>query len=206
MKKFNLNTIYNAKRPLSWSAISSFEWNKSQWYKKYILGELPEMTPELEFGSYVDKRIQSDADFLPALERYPIMQHKMTGTFNKIPLIGYADGFDPNPKKMRLKDDKTGRKPWDQKRADETGQLTMYLFMLYLRDKIQPEDVECYIDWLPTHIEDGKIVFIKEGDIRTFKTRRSMREVLAFGQRIKDTWEQMEAYGQREADKELTEW
>lgn len=221
MKKFDLTSIYHKDRPLSWSAISSFEWNKGQWYRKYVLKELPEITPELEFGSMIDKRIQDDPTYLPELVRYPVLQHEMRATFNGIPLLGYADTYrlplpqrlpDPDGKMINtielaaIRDYKTGRKPWDQKRADSTGQLTMYMFMLYLRDKIKPEDVECYIDWLPTHIEDGKIAFIKEGDIHTFKTRRSMREVLAFGQRIKDTWEQMEEYCQRENDKELTEW
>lgn len=225
-KKFDLKTVYNADRPLSWSAISSFEWNPSQWYAKYVAKELPEITPELEFGSMVDKRIQEDPTYLPELVRYPILQHKMTGTFNKIPLLGYADTFRPMTPKLdvssdgkhilstqyyrpAIRDYKTGHKLWDQKRADQTGQLTMYLFMLYLRDKIQPEDVECYIDWMPTHYVDSKIAFVKEGEIHTFKTKRTMQQVLAFGQRIKDTWAAMEAYAEREAQKEvhsLAEW
>lgn len=231
---------------MSWSGISSFEWNPRQWYDKYVVHgkckrddpekgiiaicvvvgfadpECPvvKKTIELEFGSYIDKRIQDDPTFLPELVRYPVLQHEMTGMFNKIPLLGFADTFRPasngvtlekkrvdfDPKKHykpAIRDYKTGRKPWDQKRADETGQLTMYLFMLYLRDKIQPEDVECYIDWLPTHIEEGKIAFIKEGDIRTFKTRRTMQQVLEFGQRIKDTWEKMEEYAARQASMEV---
>lgn len=217
-KKFDLKTIYHKDRPLSWSAISSFEWNPAQWYAKYVAKELPEITPELEFGSMIDKRIQDDPTYLPDLVRYPILQHEMTGTFNKIPLLGYADTFRAplgchkhcdDMWQPAIRDYKTGRKPWDQKRADETGQLTMYLFMLYLRDKIQPEDVECYIDWLPTHYVDGKIAFVKEGEIHTFKTKRTMQQVLAFGQRIKDVYAAMEAYAEREAQKEvhsLLEW
>lgn len=220
MKKFDLKTIYHKDRPLSWSAISSFEWNKGQWYRKYVLKELPEDTPELLFGKMIDERIQAEPDFLPELVRYPVLQHEMRTEFNGIPLLGFADAYQPASTKVKsggqspsvnktcaaIRDYKTGRKPWDQKRADETGQLTMYLFMLWLRDKTKPEEVEGYIDWLPTHIEDGKIAFIEPVTIHTFKTKRTMREVLAFGQRIKDTWVQMEQYCQREADKELTEW
>lgn len=232
MKKFDLTSIYHKDRPLSWSAISSFEWNKGQWYAKYVVHgkcqrddvekgtvgfcvvagfpdpECPvvKKTIELIFGSYVDKRIQDDPTYLPELVRYPILQHEMRGTFNKIPLLGYADTFSPLTNFYALRDYKTGRKPWDQKRADQTGQLTMYMFMLYLRDKIKPEDIEAYIDWLPTHIVDGKIAFIEPVTIHSFKTKRIMREVLAFGQRIKDVWQQMEEYCQREQNKELTEW
>lgn len=220
MKKFDLTTIYNENRPLSWSGISSFEWNKGQWYRKYVLKELPEITDELRFGSFIDKKIQDNPKFLPKLVRYPVLQHEMRGTYDGIPLLGFADTFrpltlnsggvaftkktarvvPPSILKPAIRDYKTGRKPWDQKRANETGQLTMYLLMLYLRDKIKPEDVECYIDWLPTHIEEGKIAFIKEGDIRTFKTKRTMKQVLEFCQRIKTVWAEMEEYASRQAD------
>lgn len=212
MKKFDLKTIYNKNRPLSWSAISSFEWNPKQWHSKYVLKELPEITPELYFGSMIDKKIQDDPTYLPKLVRYPILQHEMRCEFNGIPLLGFADtfrpayfskrkGFKTGPNSMNpaIRDYKTGRKEWTQKRADDTGQITMYLLMLWMMDKIKPEDVECYIDWLPTHIEDGKIAFIQEGDIRTFKTKRTMQQVLAFAQRIKDRWVEMEEYASRQS-------
>lgn len=208
-KTFDLTTIYHPGRPLSWSAIASFQWNPSQWYAKYVAKELPEVTPELEFGSMVDKKIQDNPKFLPKLVRYPVLQHEMRGTFDGIPLLGFADAYRPpsvhkvtkakvmSTFKCALRDYKTGRKDWTQKRADETGQITMYLLMLWLRDKIKPEDVECYIDWLPTHIKDGKITFIKEGDIHTFKTKRTMADVLKFGNHIKKTWVEMEEYATR---------
>lgn len=196
MKKFDLTTIYNKDRPLSHSALSSFDWNPHQWYRKYVLKELPEITPELAFGSMIDKRIQSDLTFLPELERYPILQHEMRAVFNKIPLIGFADGFDRE--RLLLKDDKTGRKKWDQKRADDTKQLTMYAFLLYLTEKIKPEKMTFQIDWLPTHYEGNNIVFIEPMQIHTFKTKRNMKQVLEFGQYIKDTWAAMEEYCTRQ--------
>lgn len=213
MKKFDLTTIYNEKRPLSWSAISSFEWNPLQWYEKYVLGEKMVMTPELEFGSMVDKKIQEDPKYLPHVVRYPILQHKMFGTFDSIPLIGYADAYRPYYRPMDVKDAredfkpairdyKTGRKAWDQKRADETGQLTLYTFFLYMMEKIKPEDVELYIDWLPTHYEDNKICFIEKDHRKlkpkTFRTKRSMRDVIKFGERINRTWIAMEQYAGRD--------
>lgn len=203
--KFDLTTIYNEKRPLSWSAISSFQWNKRQWYDKYVLKILPEVTPELRFGSMVDTKIQDDPKYLPHVVRYPILQHAMKGTFNGIPLIGFADAYRPRDGKLvpALRDYKTGRKPWDQKRADETGQLTLYAFFLWMMNKIRPEDVELYIDWLPTHIHEGEVCFIepdhKKLVPKTFKTKRTMRQVLQFGQLINETWAAMEAYAEREA-------
>lgn len=217
---FDLTEVYNEGRPLSWSAISSFDWNPKRWHDKYVLKIEEPKSAELVFGSMVDKRIQEDPTFLPDLVRYPVMQHEMRAEFDGIPLIGFADTYrqcvlcnsteafidhDRDAcKGFSLRDYKTGRKAWDQKRADETGQLTMYTFMLYLMDKIKPEEVELYIDWLPTHIEEGQIQFIEEGDIRTFKTSRSMHDVLKFGQRIKTVWKAMEEYATKMDN--LNEW
>jgi hypothetical protein len=191
------------KRPLSWSAISSFEWNREQWFAKYVTGEKPVDTPELIFGKEVDERLQEDPTFLPEIVRYEELQFKMECKLGKYALIGIADTFRhpfyagkvPVLRSMAgLRDYKTGRKPWDQKRADETGQLTMYCLLLWQLYKIRPEDVELYIDWMPTHIKDGKIAFIEPVQVHTFKTRRTMQQVLAFGQRINDTIKEMEEY------------
>lgn len=196
---FELTSIYNERRPLSWSALSLFEWNKKMWYDKYVSGEASIMTPELEFGSYIDKKIQFDESFLPKLIRYPILQHKMRIDWDGIPLVGYADTYRPKDgrRHLALRDYKTGKaaKPWTQQRADEHGQLTMYLFMIWLEDKsINIERSELYIDWLPTHIDQGKIALIEPVKIHSFKTHRSMRDLLAFGKRINNTWKEMQEY------------
>lgn len=208
MNKFDLKTIYHKDRPLSWSGISAFEWNPKQWYEKYV--EKQEFTsPAMEFGKLIDKRVQDDPKFLPELPRYPIQQHEMRTIWNGIPLIGYSDQYRPRvrPAKNRsstslsIRDLKTGKesKPWTQKRADETGQLTMYLFMLYLMDKtINVADAELYIDWLPTHIKDGEIALVEPVKVHTFKTKRTMTEILKFGQRILTTWAEMEEYASRQ--------
>ncbi len=206
LKKKEERPTFDPKRAFSWSAIASFEWNKDQWYKKYVLKEIPEITPELEFGSMVDKRLQDDPTYLPHVTRYPVLQHEMRCEFNGIPLIGIADTYAPpdtdvDRKKTpwpALRDYKTGRKPWNKKRADETGQLSMYCLMLWQIDKIRPEDVDLYIDWLPTHIKDGKVAFVEEDHTKlkpeVFRTKRTMHEVLVFGQRIIDTYAEMLEY------------
>lgn len=197
---FDLRTVYHKDRPLSWSGISSFEWNPAQWHSKYVLKELPEETPELKFGKMVDERIQKDPTYLPQLIRYDFLQDEMRAEWDGIPLIGYSDTYREEP--FALRDYKTGRKPWTQKRADETGQLTMYLFMKYMKNKkLKFENCPLYIDWLPTHYKDGQIAFIEEDHTKlkpvTFRTHRNMIEVLKFGQRITNTWKAMEEYATR---------
>lgn len=192
------------KRPVSWSFISSFEWSPEQWFDTYMLGKRSS-SKEMEFGSMVDKRIQEDPAFLPMLERYAIMQHPMKASLGDIPLIGYADHFDRAG--FRVKDDKTGKKAWDQKRADDTGQLTMYCLLLWLTEKIPPEKLRLYIEWIPTkEAGDFSIQFRDKPVVPViFETKRTMGDVLKFGNRIKTTLVAAEAYARkRQAELDTT--
>lgn len=194
---------FDTSRPLSWSALSCFDnpdypeySDPEKWYQRYVLKIQEKPTPQLLFGSKVDKQIQNDPTFLPDLERYPIMQHTMNPTYKNIKLIGYADQWDEGDgRSFRLADDKTGVKPWDQKRADQTGQFTMYVTMLYLMEGIDPKQIECAIRWLPTmQNADMSIHFAKPFKIQTFKTKRSMSDVLKFLAYIEKTREAMIDY------------
>src|SRR5689334_52062 len=124
------------KRPLSWSAISSFEYSPHQWYRTYILGER-QTSKEMEFGKVIDQRFQDDPTFLPSIPRGEQLQMKFKATFSGIPLVGVPDIIALEKEPM-IGDLKTGRKEWDQKRADETGQLTFYSLLVYLNYKLKP--------------------------------------------------------------------
>lgn len=202
---------FDKKRPVSWSFISSFEYNPEQWYENYVLG-IKSTSKEMTFGSSIDLKLQDDPKFLPHVVRYPIMQHKMEAKFGKVPLIGVADTYRPKGyqevfkvgERMEvggflpasLRDYKTGKKAWDQKRADETGQLTMYCLLLWFTEKIQPEHVDLYIDWLPTKEGGDFAICFRDNNVKafTFKTRRTMQQVLEFGQRIHKVLAEAEAY------------
>lgn len=191
-------------RPLSYSAFNSFSdetWgDPEKWFKTYILGER-QSSPELTFGSYVDKKIQNDPKFLPTLPRYEEMQYKMKAVLGKaIPIVGIPDGVNLR-KSKKLADFKTGKIPWNQKKADETRQLTWYIMLLYINLKIQPDEFDCFIHWLPTvKTEDGnfdvKIEFVPDIDnkIQTFKTKRSMTDVLNLINEITVTLGKMQEY------------
>lgn len=208
-----MKKTFDKTRPISWSFISSFEYDPEQWYQSYVLNKRS-TSKEMTFGSMVDKEIEINSKYLPDVVRYPIMQHKMRAKLGKIELVGIADTYLPfkgsryEASKLgcsplaALRDYKTGKKPWNQKRADETGQLTMYCLLLWLTEKIRPEDVELYIDWLPTKETGDFSIQFKDRKVRpyTFKTKRTMRDVLEFCTRIERTLILAEAYCQNHAD------
>lgn len=193
-------------RAVSWSALSCFApidhlGNKNQWgdpekwYQRYILGIKEKPSKELLFGSFVDKEIQNNPEFLPELERFPFQQHTLKPFYKDIPLIGIFDQWDPYPEQKRLADDKTGKNPWTQKKADETGQLTMYATLLYLAEEINPKEIDFQIRWLETtQHADLSIGFVKDMQPKYFDTKRTVSDVLVFLGWIERTYKEMQAY------------
>lgn len=186
-------------RPLSWSSISCFDdkdWgNPEKWYTQYVLGIREKPSRELLFGSMIDKQLQNDTEFLPDLERLPYLQYKLEAEYKGIKLLGYPDGWDPDSTPKRMNDFKTGKNAWTQKKADETGQLTMYATILYLSEGIKPEEIDFQIDWMETvQNADLSIGFVKNMKVKTFHTKRTMADVLKFLSRIEKTRKAMIEY------------
>ncbi len=186
-------------RDLSWSQISSFEYDPEQWYRNYWMGVRDKPSAEMLFGSKIGKKLEKDPEFLPMIPRSTTMEYKFQAEFNDLILVGYADSFCDDA--LTLREYKTGVKAWDQKRVDTHGQITMYCFMHYLTHKIKPEEITCTLHWMPTKkIEHGdftvEISFVDdiENNIMHFETKRTMREILEFGTRIKKTVKLMESY------------
>lgn len=188
-------------RDYSWSQHSSFLYSPEQWFERYISGKETDKTPELEYGSKTGKSLETDKEFMPHIPRQKVMEYELRAIHDhkvikrKISLVGYADSFCDDT--LILEEYKTGVKKWDQKRADEHGQITMYLYILWLSKKIQPHNVFCRIHWIETKkIEHPTFeVEIKEtGRTFTFKTYRSMRQVILFANEINETILAMEQY------------
>lgn len=209
------------KRPLSWSAISSFEYDNEQWYQKYVVHgpctreycffykmEPPSSCPlvasskEMIFGSMIGKKLETNPKFLPIVPRHSKMEHEFKCKFGKLQLVGYGDSFCLITLK-KLAEYKTGKRAWDQKRVDNHGQLDMYLLMHYIITKIRPEDMqEIILVWMPTQDNgDFSISFVEpiEKNIKIFYTKRTMMDILQFGKRINSVFKQMEVYANERA-------
>lgn len=187
-------------RPVSWSQLSSWEWNKEEWYKKYILDEPYNGSPETEFGSRVGKKLETDPNYLPMIPRYKKMEHEFRVKMGDLTLVGFLDTFCTITNK-KIGENKTGVKKYDQKRVDEMGQLTMYCLLNYITNKIKPEDTDIFVAWMPTiRKESGTfevvIEFVPdiEKNIKIFKTKRTMVDILKFAGYIKKTYKEMQKY------------
>ena len=183
-------------RPMSHSQFNTWEWSVETWYNKYIKNIHEPETAELRFGKAFAKSIEDGTcevkelvTKLPGQKEYPF-----NVVFNGIKLVGYADDFCSKTFKQ-LNEVKTGRNAWTQKKVDNHDQLTMYCLMNYITNKIKPEDVSITLYWLPTkETGDFEIEFIKPIKVYPFKTKRTMSDILRYGQYIKATRQKMLEY------------
>lgn len=200
-KKFKIIDFLQT-RPLSWSAIGSFVWDKEQWYTKYILGLEQLQTPELIFG----KKFADSCEAKKPLSPVTIlskMEHELLFNIGDIPMIFYSDTFDD----VTLRETgeyKTGVKKWDKKRVDEHGQITLGALGNFIVNKVKPEECNLWLEWMPTQKIpkangdykgfDYEIDFIDPKDVRRFNTRRTTRDVLMFGVYVKQVVKEMQEY------------
>jgi hypothetical protein len=196
-----ITDIFNKNRPLSWSAIYAWTYGKArgdltEWAKKYIENEPTPTSKEMEFGKKIGKLLENDPTYLPQIPRHSKMEQEFRVVMDGIPLVGYADSFCDKTHK-KLLEFKTGKKAWDQARTDEHGQITMYCMMNYITNNIRPEDMDISLIWLPTQDNgDFSISFVEpiEDNIKVFKTKRTLKEILMFAVYIKQIYKQMEKF------------
>ncbi len=193
-------------RPLSYSQLSTFWWNKDDWYRRYVLKEKQEETPELAFGKLMALSIENGSQLAP-VTILSVCEQEFKFTFNGIPCIGYADTFNPSTCRQ-LGEFKTGVKKWDQKRVDEHKQLDFYCLGNYIINKVKPEEVDIFLEWVPTkktsHRTSGlskksdyNIAFTTDPPIvNHFNTKRTMKDIVSLGILIKKTIKEMGSYAQ----------
>ncbi len=180
-------------RPLSWSQISTFEYDKESWFQKYVLKEKQEESKEMLFGKKFADAVEDNKPLAP-ITIFKEVEHEFKSVFCGIPLVGFADTFNSETYKQ-LGEYKTSKKLWNQKKVDNHGQLTMYCFMNYINNKVRPEDVEIFLECVQTTDSDqGEVVLKEPVIVHHFKTKRTMDDIIQFGKRINNIIIEMQDY------------
>jgi len=191
MKK-SKNIQANTPRPyLSFSQLSLWERDKELYRRSYIEGiKQPEnqylrlgkaLADRLETGVKTNNKLIEYLDiFMPT---YPKIEFEIEADFEGIPVLGKLDGF--KRRGLIIGEYKTGKK-WNQSMVDKSTQLTFYAMLVWLKYKRMPSEI-C-LHWAKTEInEDGKLVI--NGDIKTFKTIRTVSDIILMRGRIKKCWD-----------------
>lgn len=186
---------------ISWSSYNGFTSPypnaKEKWYDSYVLGKKT-TSRELEFGKRVADSMATSKPLAP-FTRMKEIEHEFDVLFEGIRIVGSMDTFEPpigmGKRKVVCGEFKTGRVAWDQDRADAHGQLKMYALLLWLSQKIRPEDQRWFLEWCPTcETGDFKIDFVRPIRIYRFEVKITMVDILRFASEVKKVHKEMLSY------------
>lgn len=142
---------------LSWSALDLWEKNPKEYEEVYFRDKKKFETPEMRFGKKVHKAIEEktcdDKEVNMVIQTViSYSEHEVEcstiwkSPYGEIPLYALIDNMEFEEK--NFKDYKTGKTPWDKKRADNHGQLAFYALTLECLTGRRPKKAS--IVWLET--------------------------------------------------------
>jgi len=195
---------------LSWSSMDLLERNEKKWIEQYIYGQKNRINRGMAFGKIVADSLERDeasGDVMLdlALERVPkfeIRDKPFTAELKigKKTIQIYCKPDTMKEDMSEFKEDKSGPKgSWNQKKVDENGQITFYATGMYLKTGKIPQDIE--LVHIVTEKEDIEQLDSKlraTGEIKRYKTIRSMSQILNMMVRMKKAWGRIEEITEKE--------
>lgn len=180
---------------LSWSQLDLFEKDPEGYREIYIKGGVKPANAFMQLGKEVADSMETGEEtgdpmkdlVISMIPKFEDKEVEIRATIkvgkNEIPLFGKMDSGKKNDLSA-FKEVKTGVK-WTQRRADEHGQLTFYCTIIKEITKKIPENIE--LVWAETVVEKGRPRLT--GRVVTFKTKRTLADIIKMKARIKKAWE-----------------
>ena len=157
-----MKTLILPRRHLSFSQISLWERSKNEYRKRYFENLQSFETREMRFGKEFAR--EREIGVCPGGKIFSRREIKLENEFEKIPLLSFLDSADANL--IAIGEDKTGKKPWDEKRVQNHEQLHFYALQAFLETGNLPKTI--FLNWFETrNDENGEIELT--GKIETFK-------------------------------------
>lgn len=183
---------------ISWSSMDSFiNYDKDEWYDKYVLGLETEPNPHIIAGRYIGERLSTDPTYLPEVPRPEEYEVELSAKLGTINIIGHLDGFSMNRSKKLLeyKTSLSGKK-WTATSVAKWQQIDFYCLLIWLTYKIRPEDLEITLTYIPVKQLGSFDIVRSDEPIVTYKTKRTLGQILTFGAKIKKIHAEMTKYVQ----------
>jgi len=189
---------------LSWTQLFTIEQSEEQYKRLYIDGKKLPINRGMALGKEVADSLESGEEtgdaikdlVIASLPKFDLMDNEFATKIKigklEIPLFSKIDTATKDF--SAFKEYKTGATKWDQRKADNHGQITFYAVVIHsLTGKI-PQDIE--LVWAPTHKIPSGVELT--GEIKRFKTIRTMTDILKMKARIKNAWERIAEIVQEE--------
>lgn len=175
---------------LSWTQFILWKSSQETYRKRYHVKGDSFQNDEMRYGKrvaeHLEKDTEEDDEIIKALgsllPRYPKMGYEMRAVLKskgcEIHLLSFFDTY--KPRNHAFREDKTGRVPWTQKKAEKHKQLFFYALVIYLKTGKIPKEV--HLDWIETKTKDG--VVSATGKIVSFKVEISLADVLTMAGQV----------------------
>ncbi len=181
---------------LSFSQFSLFKLSPERYKRVYIDG-IRMKSKYMDFGSKIatalETAVAKDSDDKLAIKLLPKAQEherEFLVKFEGIPLFGKLDGFTKK-NELIIDEHKTGKNKWTQVMVNNSEQLTFYAIMVSKFYSTPIESIRIRLHWIET-FEDTDGAIHLTGQMLTFETRRTMRDLLNIYPEIKKVWEGIE--------------
>lgn len=179
--------------------MSILERSEKEWCRIYLDGGTIPINRGMALGKKMADALEADEDtgdlgmdiVISQLPKFELMDKMMEAEImvqgEKIPIVIKPDTATKDL--TGFKEYKTGVTKWDQRKVDEFGQITFYAVGCHaIKGKI-PDDIE--LVWAPTQkTPDGKVELT--GDIKRFRTKRGLADILKMKIRMRKAWLRME--------------
>lgn len=184
------------ERDVSWSQLSSWTYSKDQWAFKYLFGKQEEANQAMKFGNVVGDSLGTPDSMVPKLNPFlvGVKEYELRVPMNGHNLVGYCDHYCPDTKVLNENKTSQTLDRWTQNKVDSHQQLDMYTLMLFLRDKVKPEDVEIWLNFIPVYVGGDFHPRVNPEEFYRFRTKRTTQQCLIFGSWIDKTLKEMEKY------------
>jgi len=124
----------------------------------------------------------------------PFIESKLKGKKIKIPILAKPDTAKPDY--SAFKEYKTSTRKWTQKMVDDSGQLTFYTTAIWLITKKIVKDIELIN--VPVEYLESFSVLQPTGQLVSFRTKRTMVDIIKMITRIKKAWTGMNQFCENE--------
>lgn len=181
------------EKPLSWSQLNAYKYDKEAWYKRYFLGEEAESSHALSFGKKIGEQLASDPTFLPEVLRYDVMEKEFKAPLDNFSLIGFLDTY--NSKNHYFHEYKTSanKTRWTHQSANEHGQMLFYLSLIYLNHSVPPEKIKMKLFYIPVHTRGDFQMEICD-KVQSFEVKHTTLEMVEFLADVIKTRREMEEF------------
>lgn len=180
---------------LSWSSMNQFEsYDKEKWYRNYVQGIKDAPNEAMKIGIEIGEKLATDPIFMPEVPRPQIYEYEVRTVFSGITLRGHMDGWSPTKNELLEYKTTINQIRWTKETVAQHGQLDFYCLLLFLTEKIKPEEISIRLVSIPV-IEKGNFEIVRSNEpIQIIETKRTMANILNFGVRIKKVYKEMSRY------------